>query len=58
METSPTLKMPSPIASLSKTGFSETLPAVEEKEKEVQSHPKVDSSLKEGQPQATMLVTQ
>ena len=40
VEVSPTLKMPSPIAILSKTRFFEPLPAEEENEKEVQSHPK------------------
>ena len=52
---SPTLKMPSPIASLSKTGFSKTLPAVEEKEKEVQSDPQGDTEKKE---QATQVQEQ
>ena len=43
--------MPSPIASLSKTGLSETLPTVEEKEKEVQSHPQEYTEKREQAPQ-------
>ena len=50
--------MPLPIASLSKTGFSETMPTVEEKEKEVQSHPQVDSEVKDKEPQVQVPIEQ